>query len=202
METSLRGASVHCKNANSRLEEPSAFRGSSNSWSRIVALGVFMSMELWVFSDKQLSSIAQWQAAIDVEAYPLKLDDSTVFEALDGFLPARLRGQPAGFECYHDDAAKLMHNNPDIKFDHHWEYVLALRWVGSKVVEQRAAWMAGTAYAQATDGVVFDDQEGKFRNAREARDVVRDVDRAAPEIDHKAMVDKVLRDLKLGPYRE
>jgi len=31
--------------------------------------------------------------------------------------------------------------------------------------------------------------------------VVRDVERPMPEIDQKAAVDKVLRDLKLGPYR-
>jgi hypothetical protein len=80
--------------------------------------------------------------------------------------------------------------------------VLALRWVGSKVDELRAAWMAGTAYAQATDGVIFDDQEGKFRNATEARDVVRDVELDIPDIDRKALVDQVLQDLKLGPYRE
>jgi hypothetical protein len=161
-----------------------------------------MSMELWVFSDRQLSTIAQWQTAIDGEAYSLKLDTTTPLESLGGFLPARLRGEPTGFECYHDNAEKLIRNNSDLNFNHAWKYVLALRWVGSKVNELRAAWMAGTAYAQATDGLIFDDQEGKFRNATEARDVVRDVERDMPEIDHKALVDQVLRDLKLGPYRE
>ena len=95
-----------------------------------------------------------------------------------------------------------MRNNPDLNFGKSWKYALALRWVGSRVNELRAAWMAGTADAQATDGVIFDDQEGKFRGAVEARDVVRDVERDMPEIDRKALVDKVLRDLKLGPYQE
>jgi hypothetical protein len=161
-----------------------------------------MSMELWVFSDKQLGSLAEWQAAIDAEAYPLKLDASAPFDRLNGFLPAQLRGQLTGFECYHDDAAKLMRNNSDINFGHDWKYVLAFRWVGTKIEEQRAAWMAGTAYAQATGGAVFDDQEGKFRNSVEAREVVGDIERETPAIDRKAMVDEVLRDLKLGPYRE
>jgi hypothetical protein len=161
-----------------------------------------MSMELWVFSDKELSAIAEWQAAIDAEAYPLKLDDVTPFEKLEGFLPAHLRGELTGFECYHGDADKLIRNNSDLNFGHAWKYVLAFRWVGSKVNELRAAWMAGTAYAHATDGIIFDDQEGKFRNATEARDVVRDVERDMPDIDHKALLDKVLRELRLGPYRE
>lgn len=161
-----------------------------------------MSMELWVFSDKQLSTIAEWQAAIDAQGYPLKLDDSRPLETFKGFLPAHLRGDSTGFECYHDDVGKLISGNSDINFGRSWRYVLAFRWVGSKVNEQRAAWMAGTAYAHATDGVVFDDQEGKLRNATQARDVVRDVERETPEIDRKALVDQVLRDLKLGPYRE
>jgi hypothetical protein len=161
-----------------------------------------MSMALWIFSDRQLSTIAEWQAAIDAEAYPLELDDATPLESLRGFLPAHLRGNLTGFECYHDDPGKLISNNPDLNFGHSWKYVIAFRWVGSKVNELRAAWMAGTAYAHVTDGVIFDDQEGKFRNATEARDVVRDVERDVPDIDHKALVDEVLRDLKLGPYRE
>lgn len=161
-----------------------------------------MSMELWIFSDKQLNSIAEWQAAINAEAFPLKLDDSAPFETLKGFLPAHLRAQLTGFECYHDDAGRLIRNNSDLNFGHAWKYALAFRWVGSKVNELRAAWMAGTAYARATGGLIFDDQEGKFRNATEALDVVRDVERDMPEIDHKALVDKVLRDLKLGPYSE
>ena len=159
-------------------------------------------MELWVFSDERLSSIAEWQAAIDAKAYLLKLDEVTPFEKIKGFLPTHLRGELTGFECYHDDADKLIRNNSDLSFGHAWKYVLAFRWVGSKVNELRAAWMAGTAYARATDGIIFDDQEGKFRNATEARDVVRDVERDMPDIDHKALVDKVLRELKLGPYRE
>jgi hypothetical protein len=135
-----------------------------------------MSMELWVFSDRQLSSIEEWQLAIDAEGYPLQLSDEIPFEQLKGFLPMHLRAELTGFECYHDDAAEMIRENPDIDFGRAWKYVLGFRWLGSKVSELRAAWMAGTAYAQATDGVVFDDQEGKFRKAAEAREVVREVE--------------------------
>jgi hypothetical protein len=154
-----------------------------------------MSMELWVFSDKRLGSIVEWQAAIDAEGYALSLEKDASFENLNGFLPCHLGGEPTGFECYHDDAEKLIRNNSNLNFGHAWKYALGFRWVGSKVNELRAAWMAGTAYAQATDGAIFDDQESKFRNATEARDVVRDVERDMPEIDRKALVDQILRDL-------
>jgi hypothetical protein len=78
--------------------------------------------------------------------------------------------------------------------------VLAFRWRGD-FNELRAAWIAGSAYARATDGMVFDDQEGKVRSAAEASEVAR-VEYEAPDPDVGSAVDKVLRDLKLGPYSE
>ncbi|MFZ3349579.1 MAG: hypothetical protein WA268_01760 [Xanthobacteraceae bacterium] len=135
-----------------------------------------MSMELWVFSDRQLSSIAGWQAAIDVEGYPLKLSDEMTFETLDGFLPSQLRGELTGFECYHDNAKEVMHANSAINFGHDWKCALGFRWLGSNGKEGLAAWMAGTAYARATSGVVFNDQDGRFRSASESTEVVRNME--------------------------
>jgi hypothetical protein len=40
--------------------------------------------------------------------------------------------------------------------------------------------MAATAYAEATQGMIFDAEEGKLPNATEARDVVRDVECSSP----------------------
>jgi hypothetical protein len=139
-----------------------------------------MAMELWVFSDRQLNSVAEWQAGIDAEGYPLRLSAEMIFEKLRGFLPSYLRGELAGFETYHVDAGALIRSNPAIHFDHEWKYALGFRWLSSKVNELRAAWMAATAYAQATDGIIIDDQAAKFHNAAEARQVVSDVDRDFP----------------------
>ena len=93
-----------------------------------------------------------------------------------------------------------MHEMLSTDFGHDWKYVLAFRWRGD-FNELRAAWIAGSAYAQATDGIVFDDQEGKVRSPAEAREVAR-VEYEAPDPDVHSAVDQVLRDLKLGPYRE
>jgi hypothetical protein len=139
-----------------------------------------MAMELWVFSDRQLNSVAEWQAGIDAEGYPLRLSIDRMFEKLRGFLPSYLRGELAGFETYHQDAGALIRSNPGIHFDHEWKYALGFRWLSSKANELRAAWMAATAYAQATDGIIIDDQAAKFHNAAEARQVVSDVDRDLP----------------------
>lgn len=154
-----------------------------------------MSMELWILSDKKLDSIAQWQAAIDIEHYPLRLSAEVPFETLNGFLPSSLQDDLTGFECYHENAAEFVRSNPRVHFDHDWKYVLAFRWLGSKRNELLAAWLAAAAYASATDGVIIDDQEEKIRNAAEARDVARGIYHA-PEFDIKPMIDELIP--KLG----
>lgn len=139
-----------------------------------------MSMELWVFSDRQLSSIAEWQAAIDAEGYPLVLEKDQSFESLKGFLPCHLKGELTGFECYHDDAATLMRHNPDFNYGHDWKYALGFRWLGSKENETLAAWMAGTAYARATGSIVINDQDSRIRTATESAEIVREIMHPSP----------------------
>jgi len=135
-----------------------------------------MSMELWVFSDRELNSIAEWQAAVDAEGYALKLEKDASLQNLNGFLPCYLNGELAGFECYHDDVAELIRANANLDFGHDWKYALGFRWLGSKQAEALAAWMAGTAYARATDGVIANDQDNRFRTAVESAEVVRDIE--------------------------
>jgi len=162
-----------------------------------------MAMELWVLSDRQLNSIAEWQSAINGDGFPLRLSNVTSLKDLRGFLPAQLGEKPTGFECSHWPAHEFlreMRTMTDADLSHDWKYVLAFRWRGD-FNELRAAWIAGAAYAHATEGVVFDDQEGKLRNAHEAREVARR-EFEAPDLDVKSAVDTVLRDLKLGPYRK
>jgi hypothetical protein len=159
-----------------------------------------MAMELWVLSDKRLGSVAEWQAAIDAEGFPLTLSDDRPLDKIDGFLPARLRDKQTGFECNHWSAADFMRDMSTIDFGHAWKYVLAFRWRGN-FDELRAAWIAGSTYARAADGVVFDDQEGKIRAAAEAVETARR-EYEAPDPVIGSSVDRVLRKLKLGPYRE
>ena len=83
-----------------------------------------MTMELWVFSDRQLNSMAEWQAGIDAEGYPLRLSAQMIFEKLRGFLPSYLRGELAGFETYHQDAGASIRGNSALRFDHEWKYAL------------------------------------------------------------------------------
>lgn len=161
-----------------------------------------MAMELWVLSDKQLASIAEWQTAIDAAEFPLVLSDGRPLHEINGFLPARLRTQPTGFECSRWPAAEFMRDMSMVDFGHAWRYALALRW-RANFNELRAAWIAGAAYAGATDGIVFDDQEGKIRNAAEARATARR-EYEAPDPIIGSSIDRVLQKLGklgLGPYQ-
>jgi len=133
-----------------------------------------MSMEIWVLSDRQLKSTGEWQAAIDAEGYPLQLSADVTFEALRGFFPMQLRGVSAGCECYHDPADELIKANPRVDFGHSWKYALGFRW-GARFEAMQSAWMAATAYAAATDGIVVDDQELRIRTAAESRREVEDI---------------------------
>jgi hypothetical protein len=139
-----------------------------------------MSMELWVFSDEQLGSIAEWQAAIRAEGYLLDLEKDASFKNLNGFLPCHLRGELTGFECYHDDAAALMRNNAGFDFGHNWKYALGFRWLGSKQSETLAAWMVATAYARVTAGIIMNDQDARLRTAVQSAEVVRDIEHPSP----------------------
>lgn len=141
-----------------------------------------MSMEIWVLSDRQLKSTAEWQAAIDAEGYPLQLSDDVAFEALQGFFPMQLRGERSGCECFHDPADELIRENANVDFGHSWNYALGFRW-GGDLGAMQSAWMAATAYAAATDGIVVDDQELKIRNAEEARHEVNDIVEGIPKME-------------------
>lgn len=141
-----------------------------------------MSMEIWVLSDKQLNSIAEWQSAIDAEGYPLQLSADAIFANLRGFLPMRLRKQPSGCECYHDPADQLMEGWSDVDFGRAWKYALGFRW-GASLGAMQAAWMAATAYAAATNGIMIDDQESRFHTAAESRSEVDNMVRSIPQME-------------------
>jgi hypothetical protein len=148
-----------------------------------------MAMELFVLSDKQLNSVVEWQAAIDGEGYPLRLDGNKPIESLKGFLRAQLRDTKSGFECNVWPADEFMSEMSGVHFGHEWRHVLAFRW-GGNLSQVPAVWMAAAAYAKATNGVVFDEEAGKIRSAADAQTVVGDIEREMPEME------ALLRDLK------
>jgi hypothetical protein len=139
-----------------------------------------MSMEIYVLSDLQLTSIGEWQRAIDSEGYALRLSTETSFEALNGFLPAQWREEKTGFECNHWSASELANEYPTI--GRQWTHALAFRW-GADLNACQAAIMAATAYARATKGIVFDPEAGVLLTPEAAAKRVRDMEKRLPEIE-------------------
>jgi hypothetical protein len=139
-------------------------------------------MEIEVFSDRRLTTTAEWQRAIGVERFPLRLDADVKFESSRGFVPAVLGDSKTGFECFHDDAREAMASFGR-HFDRPWRFALGIRWVGSRVDELQAAWMAATAYAAATDGIVFDCEESKALKPQQARDAIHRIKRQIPRME-------------------
>lgn len=141
-----------------------------------------MAMEIFALADRTLNSVAEWQSAIDAEGYPLRLAEDVVFETVSGFLPALIKGKKTGFECDHWDPADTIEGYAEVDFGHPWKFNLAFRF-GSRPGELEAAWMAATAYARATGGIVFDTEEGKVFTPDAARQVVARIESERPLID-------------------
>lgn len=144
-----------------------------------------MSMAIHVLSDRKLTSMAEWQQAIDAEGFGLRLSAGRSFEALRGFLPAQWSGREAGFECGHDSTAELHeYYGGDVDFGHVWSCALTFGW-GSDMLACLGAYMAAAAYARATDGIVFDPQDSRIFTAQEAADAAREIERDLPSLEEE-----------------
>jgi hypothetical protein len=150
-------------------------------------------MELYVFSNRRVTSIHMWQHAIDTERLPLRLSARIPFAALQGALPVEYRGRSTAFECDHWNASTLIAESPDMDFGRQWKYALAFRW-GSDVYAGISAYLAGSAYAKATGGVLLDCEGGKIISAQRAAEIGFDLERGIPVIE--AAVRKALEQFR------
>jgi hypothetical protein len=141
-----------------------------------------MSMEICVLSDVQLGSIAAWQKAIDVEGFPLRLSYDKPLAQVGGFLPAYLNDNLTGFECRQRELADITSTYPEIEFGRVWKCALVFIW-GGDFNEMQAAWMAATAYARATGGIVFDEEQGQLYDAAQAAQIVHEIVREIPNLE-------------------
>lgn len=141
-----------------------------------------MSMELYVLSDKQLTSIDAWQGAIEAKGFPLKLSADVLFADLRGALPVHFADRRTTFECDHRDTAELIANFPDIAFSRRWKYALSFRW-GADIDAGASAYMASAAYASATQGELLDCQEGKMISTLRAVEIAHELERSRPIIE-------------------
>jgi hypothetical protein len=137
-----------------------------------------MSMQICVLADSQVSSISEWQKAIDAEGFPLRLSDADPTRNLG----AQLRDEETSIEYGIHDFGELKNTYRYVNFGRDWKYVIAFTW-SSDFVEEIAPWMAATAYARATDGIIFDEQKGKLFTPAESLEITRDIERRRPELE-------------------
>jgi hypothetical protein len=154
-----------------------------------------MSMEIYVLSDRRLSSMDEWQQAIAKEGSDLRISADQPIETLKGHLPAWRKEERVGFECDHWDARHLMAECPDVHFDRPWAHALAFRW-GADLKACASAYMAATAYAAASEGVVFDCEERKIKTLKQARETVRKIEAELPMFE--ARMNEILREITTG----
>ena len=152
-------------------------------------------MEIYVLSDKRLSSMEEWQQAIDKEGFDLRIAADRSFETLKGHLPAWWKEKRAGFECDHWDARELMAECHDVHFGRQWAHALAFRW-GADLKACISAYMAATAYAAASEGVIFDCEEGKTKTPEQARETARKIEAEFPTFE--ARMNEILREITTG----
>lgn len=130
-----------------------------------------MSMEVYVFSNRRMDAVARWQAALDAEGYDIQLDASRDFADLSGFLPVTIDGKRSGFECDHFDAGQMIDELKEQGFpvERPWQYLLAFRFGGHRL-ECISALVAAAIYMRATEGILFDCEEGTYYGPESALD--------------------------------
>jgi hypothetical protein len=142
-----------------------------------------MAMELFVFSDRQLGPIAQWNAALSELEFEVVLEESGSIADLKGSWPTKLRGRDVWIEYSNWDAAEFFEDMKEyVKKERDWKYLLVFRW-GSDIYAHPAVFMAAAAYAKATDGVVLDEWEPIFRAWDEVAEIARQADLETPKVE-------------------
>jgi len=141
-----------------------------------------MAMELFVFSDRRLETITEWNATLFELGFDVVIEESRPVAELSGSQPTKLRGREVWIEYDHFDAAEFFKEQEHIKKEHDWKYLLAFRW-GSDIYAHPAVFMAAAAYAKATGGIVLDEWELIFRKWEEIAEWGREAERDTPKLE-------------------
>ena len=137
-----------------------------------------MAMQICVLCDDRLGSIAEWQRSIDAEGFPLRLSDADP----ERNLAAQLGDEETSIEYGVYDFSELKDAFEHVNFGRDWKYAVAFTW-SSDFAEEIASWMAATAYAHATNGRIFDEQEAKIFTPEESLKIISDTEQRRPAME-------------------
>jgi hypothetical protein len=141
-----------------------------------------MSAEIFVFSDSQIGSIAEWQQAIEAEGFALRLSTDGSSDELSGQMAARFGNEDIGFEYNQVDVVGLMSRYTDVDFSHAWKFVRAFR-SAPQLKPNVAAWIGAAIFAKLTGGKVFEPGADKLSMTEELLNSLRDVEHAVLEVE-------------------
>lgn len=142
-----------------------------------------MAMELFVFSDRQLETISEWNMTLREMGFEVVIEESRQVPELGGSQPTKLRGRDVWIEYDHFDPVEFFEGLKEyVRKERDWRYLLAFRW-GSDIYAHPAVFMAAAAYAKATDGVVLDEWEPIFRKWEEVAEIARQADLDTPRVE-------------------
>lgn len=99
------------------------------------------------FSSGKLPSPQAWQESIKANNFAVEIDNDFDPVTFTGFLPARYKGQPAGFEYYYDLEADE-------------QSCVSLRWSG-RVREAVSGLIAAACLCHLTSGHLIDTEAGE-----------------------------------------
>lgn len=123
-----------------------------------------MSLSCYVLCNRHLTTLGEWQAAIDALGFAVTLQGEATepIEDLSGHLPTVWQGEEAGFECDPggvDEAAEIIEMCDDVDLGGPWACMLAFNYVGFANIA--GVTIAGAVYAKATDGVFYEAEGGE-----------------------------------------
>jgi hypothetical protein len=130
-----------------------------------------MSVDSFVFlRDERLPSVHEWQRALDQTGTGIVIDPTDDLRSHTGYLPARYHGHKTGFEWYYGPAEEISGQLPEAIGDrtHAVDFV-----THSDMQELICALVAGAILAKLADGLVFDEESGKFIDGDKALELAR-----------------------------
>src|SRR5262245_9139404 len=126
---------------------------------RWAARGQSMSVDTFYFiRDDRLPTISQWQAALDRAGVGVVLDDVGDLREHTGYLPAKHRDHPSGFEWYYGPLADNFGGDPPEGLGDR-EHVINFV-THSDTRERFCAMVIGAGLASIANGLLFDEESG------------------------------------------
>ncbi len=126
-----------------------------------------MTVDLYMLCDRPLTSVGEWQTAIDKLSFDIQLPTDLDVETARGALTASWRGEPVVFEFWPSDFEDIKETYPDLDFGQTWPNAY-VTYTGASFGGFAGAVMAGVALVHCTGGRFFDPQDGRIMKPDEA----------------------------------